>query len=129
MRHRYNKLKEFNSWIQKKELLIRNLITSLIKNGQIKTTSKKAKVLKSEADKFFSYLVWLFEKNEDLNTARRLAISYIKWFVNNDKDWKKVVNEIVPKYREEWKSDWFIQSFKIWYRKWDWAEEVLLKLV
>ncbi len=129
MRHRNKRTKQLSPWIQKRDLVVRNMVTDLIKRWQIKTTTKKAKVLKSEADKFFSHLISLFEKYEKESDARRIAISYIKWFINTEQDWKKVIDELIPKYKEQWKTTWFVASFKLWYRKWDWAEEVLIKLV
>jgi ribosomal protein L17 len=54
MRHRYNKLKYLETGVVKTSLVIRNLLTSLIKNWEITTTSKRAKILKSVADKFFN---------------------------------------------------------------------------
>lgn len=129
MRHRNNRLKKLTWWAQKHELRIRNLMTSLIQNGQIKTTSKKARILKSEADKFLWHLVTLSERYEDNADVVRLSISYVKGYINTESDGKKVISELVPRYKEQWRTTWFVQSYKLWFRKWDWAEEVLVKLI
>ncbi len=129
MRHRYNRLKELSPWAQKTDLRLRNLVTSLVENWQIKTTSKKASILKREADKFFSNLVSASTRYENEKDWRALNISLIKWYINSDSAWKKLVNELLPKYIQAWKKFGFVQTFKLWYRKWDWAEEVVVKLV
>ncbi len=129
MRHKYNKLKQVDTGIQKSDLVFRNMLTSLVKHGQIKTTPKKAKVLSNTADSFFSHLSWLFQKVEDEKEVRRLAINYVKSRVMTDEEWKKVVDELLPKYKEEGRKSWFTGMYKLWFRKWDWVEEVLVKLI
>jgi len=77
MRHRYNKLKTLKTWVVKRDLVIRNLITSLIKHGQIKTTPKKAKILKSEIDKIFNKILQVIvsldleSKNTDVKSSEK----------------------------------------------------------
>lgn len=128
MRHKYNKLKQVDTWIQKKEIVFRNMLTSLIKNGQIKTTPKRAKVLISTTDKFLSSLMGLFDKYEE-KEVRRLAISKVKSYIMTRDEWKKVVDNLLPKYKEEWRKTWFTTTYKLWFRKGDGVEEVLVKLV
>ena len=44
MRHRHDKTLEFKTGVQKRSLVIRSLLTNLVKYGAIKTTSKKAMI-------------------------------------------------------------------------------------
>jgi len=118
-----------NTWDQKATLIIRNLMTSLIKYWQIKTTKKRAKVLKSEMDKFLSRLVGLFDKYSDEKDVKREAIRYVKTLIFTEEEWKKVVNDILPKYKEKGMKAWFIQDFKLGARPGDNAEVVLIKLI
>ncbi len=129
MRHKYNQLLQMNTWDQKATLIIRNLMTSLVKYWQIKTTAKRAKVLKSEMDKFFSRLVSLFDKYTDEKDVRREAIRYVKTLIFTEEEWKKVVNDLLPKYKDKGIKSWFIQDFKLGARPWDNAEVVLIKLI
>lgn len=115
------------SSIQKKSLIMRNLLTSFVKNENLTTTTKKAFLLKSMSDKFFSRLVSLYSKLEEKD-ARREAIRYVKSLIFGNNEWKKVVNELLPRLISSKKNSWFVSSYKLWQRKWDWAEEVLLKI-
>ncbi|UFX82851.1 bL17 family ribosomal protein [Candidatus Absconditicoccus praedator] len=128
MRHKYNKLKQVDTGIQKKEIVFRNMLTSLIKNGQIKTTPKRAKVLISTTDKFLSSLMGLFDKYEE-KEVRRLAISKVKSYIMTRDEGKKVVDNLLPKYKEEGRKTGFTTTYKLGFRKGDGVEEVLVKLV
>jgi ribosomal protein L17 len=57
MRHKKKRILELSTGVQKKQNVIRNLLTSLVGSGQMVTTIKRSKVLKSTADKFFARLV------------------------------------------------------------------------
>lgn len=129
MRHKYNQLLQMNTWDQKATLIIRNLMTSLVKYWQIKTTAKRAKVLKSEMDKFFSRLVSLFDKYTDEKDVKREAIRYVKTLIFTEDEWKKVVSDLLPKYKDKGIKSWFVQDFKMGPRPWDNAEVVLIKLI
>ncbi len=115
------------SSVQKKSLIMRNLLTSFVKYESLTTTTKKAFLLKSMADKFFARLVSLYSKLEEKD-ARREAIRHIKSIIFGNDEWKKVLNELLPRLLSSKKNSWFISSYKLWQRKWDWAEEVLLKI-
>lgn len=128
MRHRINKLKELNTWAKKKEVFLRNLITSFVRDWKIVTTPKRAKVLKSEIDSFFSRLVRTYNSYADEKDSKREAIRLIKSVVFGEKEWKKLMGDILPKYLKEKKTS-YVSSYKLWFRKWDAAEKVLLKLV
>jgi ribosomal protein L17 len=144
MRHRYNKLKYLETGVVKKSLVIRNLLTSLIKNWEITTTSKRAKVLKSFADKFFNRAKRIFEKYNDADLQKKLLIRLADMYLTNDGGkyrfgWKrkeqgklnvkeKFVDLIAPTLKEVNFSTGFVIDYKLWYRKGDGAEEVLVKL-
>jgi hypothetical protein len=52
----------------------------------------------------------------------------VKATIYGEEEWKKVIQTLLPKYRElKWKS--FVANYKIWFRKWDGSEKVLLKLI
>ncbi|MBP6911028.1 hypothetical protein KBC03_05585 [Patescibacteria group bacterium] len=54
MRHKHNKLIELTTGEhQTRSNLLRTMLTNLIRTGEMTTTSKRAKVMKSYADKFF----------------------------------------------------------------------------
>ncbi len=129
MRHRKKRTKSIRWGIQKSDNKLRNLLTSLIENGQIKTTKKKAKVLKANWDKFFAKLISKFDKYEDEKEVKREIIRQVKSVVYTKKAWKKVVEELIPRYKKEEKKSWFIADYKLGFRKGDWAEEILVKLL
>lgn len=92
------------------------------------TTIKRSKVLKSTADKFFARLVWLHAKNDEA-TANRESIRYVKSLIFTEKEGKKVINELLPKYLTEGKTSGFVMNVKMWPRPGDSAEKVLVKLI
>jgi ribosomal protein L17 len=112
MRHNHKRTLEINSGVQKKQQLIRNLITSLITHGQIITTTKRAKVLKSEIDQLFAKLLGLYTTQAP-SVARREAIRLVKSIVFTDHAGKKVIDELVPKYQESAKTGGFVIDVKL----------------
>lgn len=130
MRHKQNKLIELTTGEhQTRSNLIRTLLTNLVRTGELTTTSKRAKVLKSEADRFFARLLGLFDKYQDENDVRREAIRLVKATIFSEAEGKKVVNELMPKYRAEGKKAGFVADFKMGYRAGDGAEKVLIRLI
>ena len=128
MRHKYNKLKKLNTWVQKQENVIRNLLTSLVSTWQLVTTPKRAKVLKSRADNFFSRLVRITKDYPDANDARREVIRYIKSVIYTDEWWKKVLNDLLPANLKAENAS-FVSNYKLWVRPWDNSEKILVKLI
>lgn len=127
MRHQDNKLLELNTWNKKKSVFIKTLLSNLIRTGAVTTTPKRAKVLKAEADSFFSTLIRLDSKYTEKD-AKRECINFVKSSIYGETEWKKVIETFLPKYRElKWKS--FVANYKIWFRKWDASEKILLKLI
>lgn len=128
MRHQFKKTRKINVWAQRSEIVVRNMLTSLVMSWQLVTTVSKARVLKAQADKFFWRLVSLFDKYENLADVRREAIRILKSTLYTEEAWKKVLSELLPKYKELNKSCGFISDYKLWVRSWDWAEKILIKL-
>jgi len=128
MRHKKKRILELSTGVQKKQNVIRNLLTSLVASGQMVTTIKRSKVLKATADKFFARLVWLHAKNDEA-TAKRESIRYVKSLIYTEKEGKKVINELLPKYLAEGKTSGFVMNVKMWPRPGDAAEKVLVKLI
>ena len=127
MQHRKNALLEINTGVKSKWVYIRQMLTNLVKNGKVTTTSKRAAVLKSEADALISRLV-LNTKNYAEADARRENIRLIKSVIYSEAEGKKLLNDLLPKYVESGKKSWFVCSYKLWYRLGDGAEKILVKL-
>lgn len=128
MRHRINKLKQLNTGAKKKDVFIRNLLTSLVKSGRVTTTPKRAKVLKAEADSFFAKLVKTYNRYNEEKESRRECIRIIKATIYGEDEWKKVLNELLPKYIAD-KNQSFVETYKIGFRKGDAAPTTMLKLM
>jgi ribosomal protein L17 len=101
MRHKKNKLIELNTGMQKRTLVMRNLLTSLVKHGEITTTPKKAKVLKAYADSFFARLMGNFVKYQQTSDVRRESIRFVKDTIFGNDEGKKVVNDLIPQFRSQ----------------------------
>lgn len=127
MRHKKKRAIQLSAWAQKRSLVIRNLITSLVLHGSIQTTSKRAKALQVFADSFFSKLIRCYDQYEG-ETIRREVIRRTKDMITVDAAWKKLVNDLLPKRNEEKRSFWFVRTLKIWNRAWDNAQKVLVSV-
>src|SRR5574344_424333 len=128
MRHKYNKIIELDTGAKKKQVFVRQLLTNLIKNGKTTTTPKRAKVLKSEADSFFSILVRM-NKKLDPKDARRECIRLIKSQIFGEAEGKKVLNVLLPKYIESGATSSFVADYKLGFRVGDGVQKILLKLI
>lgn len=100
-----------------RSLMLRNLVTSLIKNGRIETTETRAK----EARKITEKMITL-GKRGDLH-ARRQAMS----FITEETVVKTLFDEIAPKYAD--KSGGYTRIYKLGPRRGDAAPMVLIELV
>lgn len=127
MRHRKNRNLEFSTGVQKRHLVIRSLLTNLLKHGSIITTSKKARILKSEADSFLAKLVSMHNKLDEA-TSKRESIRLVKSRIFGENEGKKVVNEILPALVSSGKVSWFITDYKMGPRPGDAAEKVMVKV-
>ena len=127
MQHRKNALLEINTGVKSKWVYIRQMITNLIRNGKVTTTSKRAAVLKSEADALISRLVSNTEKYAEKD-ARRENIRLIKSVIYSEAEGKKLLNDLLPKFVESGKKSGFVCTYKLGYRLGDGAEKILVKL-
>ena len=93
------------------------------------TSSKKAKVIKAEADAFFAKLVGFSTQYADEKDAKREAIRYVKHMIAGEDTGKKVIAEILPRLHQEGKKSGFIASYKLGYRPGDGAEKILLRIL
>ena len=87
MRHRLGN-KKLNRTSEHRKALIKNMLNSLIKYEQIKTTLPKAKVLKPQAEKIIT-----LGKNKNLQNTKRLVSK-----LQNKVNAKKVINILSKRY-------------------------------
>ncbi len=100
-----------------RNLMMRNLVTSLLREGRIKTTDTRAKEARRQAEKMVT-----LAKRGDLH-ARRQVLSYVF-----DEDVvKNLFDEIAPKYED--RNGGYTRIIKIGPRKGDNAEMVFIELV
>jgi len=97
--------------------MLRNAVTSLLREERIRTTQTRAKEIRSLADQMIT-----LGKQGDLS-ARRQALAY----VTDETVVKKVFDELALRYRE--RSGGYTRMAKLGYRQGDGAPEVMLELV
>lgn len=100
-----------------RKALFRNLINSLVKHQEIKTTEAKAKAIKGLVDRFVSRA-----KKGDLH-SRRLVFRYLQ----NSQMVNKLFDEIAPGFKE--RPSGFTRIIKLGRRKGDGAMMVKLEFV
>ncbi len=129
MRHNHKQTIKLNTWVKKKSVFKREMLTNLIKSGKVVTTPKRAKVLKADADAFFSHLIDLSTRYKDKKDGRREAIAYTKSLIFGKEQGKKVMDVYLPKYLEDYKK-WasFVENYKLGWRKGDAVEKIMIKL-
>ena len=98
-------------------LMLRNLTTSLLREGRIETTEMRAKETARMAEKMIT-----LAKKGDLH-ARREALAYIL----DESVVSKLFDEIAPKYEE--RNGGYTRMLKLGKRQGDSAEVVFLELV
>jgi len=129
MRHHYNRLLELDTGVQKKANVVRNLITSLLKEKRITTTPKRAKVLKYEVEKLFAKLVKTYKRYENKEDSLR-EVKRILTSVVFD---KSVIDDIIESkllpYIEENRVSWFARDYKLGRRRGDAVEKIMVELV
>lgn len=116
MRHRKSKI-VLNKSKGHTTAVVRNLITQLVKNGRIKTTAKKAKILKQEVEKLISRS----KKRENLHAIREANKTFFENAVS-----KNFFEKYLPTVQE--KQSGFVRTFKLGERKGDAAPMVLVEL-
>ena len=100
-----------------RNMLLRNIVTSLLKDERIETTEQRAKELKRIADQMIS-----LGKRGDLH-AKRQALAYLL----DETTVKKLFDEIAPKYKE--RHGGYTRILKTGYRRGDGAPMALVELV
>ena len=128
MRHRKNKLLKIRGSVQSRDLVMRTMLTNLIKHGHLTTTEKKAKVLVAYADSFFARLVSMNNRLDE-KTALRETIRVVKAIVYGNDEGKKVIREIVPQLLTKPNGYGFFTSAKLGKRIGDAAEQVRIEFV
>ena len=127
MRHKYNKLLQVNTGAKSKSVFMRMQLSSLLRAGKLTTTPKRAKVLKMYTDGFFSTLLNISAKYEEKDATRE-AIRFVKSVVFGEAEGKKVIETLLPKYKEENRKSGFTTEFKLGYRVGDASQKIMLKL-
>ena len=97
--------------------MLRNQVTSLLRNGKIETTVQKAKETKRMTEKMIT-----LAKRGDLH-ARRQVLAY----VYDETVVKQLFDEIAPKYAE--RNGGYTRILKVGPRKGDGAEMAIIELV
>jgi len=128
MRHKKNRLLELSTGTKKKDVVIRELLTNLVAFWKIVTTWKRAKVLKAEADHFFSKLLEITARHTDETDQTRECIRYVKSRIYGEDTGKKVIRTYLPKYKES-SAKSFVANYKLWVRMGDWADKIMIKLL
>lgn len=100
-----------------RNLMLRNVVTSLIKNGRIETTEAKAKEARRIAEKMIT-----LAKRGDLH-ARRQAMAYML----DESVVKNLFDEIGPRYSD--RNGGYTRILKIGQRRGDASPMVLIELV
>lgn len=100
-----------------RNLMLRNLVTSLIKNGRIETTETRAKETRRLAEKMIT-----LGKRGDLH-ARRQALA----FITEETVVKNLFEDIASKYQE--RNGGYTRIMKLGPRRGDAAEMVIIELV
>ena len=100
-----------------RKAMLRNLVTSLLRDERITTTESRAKEIKRIAEKMIT-----LAKKGDLN-ARRQALEYIF----EEKVARKLFDNYGPKYAN--RQGGYTRIIRIGYRRGDAAQLVLLELV
>lgn len=117
MRHRKAKI-VLNKSKAHTKAVVRNLITSLVDHGRIKTTSKKAKILKQEIEKLISRS----KKREQVQAIREAD----KVFFNNDVA-KKFFQEYLPATKD--RTSGYVRTYLVENRAGDNATQVIVELI
>ncbi|KGG81032.1 MULTISPECIES: 50S ribosomal protein L17 [Caloranaerobacter] len=111
------KLRKLGRRTDHRKAMLRNLVTSLLKNGKIETTEARAKETRRLAEKMIT-----LAKRGDLH-ARRQVLA----FVYDETVVKTLFDEIAPKYAE--RNGGYTRILKIGPRRGDGSEMVIIELV
>ncbi len=100
-----------------RQLMLRNLTTSLLANGRIETTETRAKETRKQAEKMIT-----LAKRGDLH-ARRQALAYL----TDETVVKALFDELAPKYAE--RNGGYTRMYKLGPRRGDAAPMAIIELV
>ncbi|PID34571.1 MAG: hypothetical protein CR971_02550 [candidate division SR1 bacterium] len=128
MRHRQKRTLELSTGVQKKNLVVRTMLTNLVTHGKMTTTPKRAKVLKAETDSFFSKLVRTYKRFEDEKSSKREVIRIIKSTILTEDAGKKIIADLLPRYLDG-NTGSFVADYKMGARPGDASEKIMLKLL
>ena len=117
MRHKVNKL-YLGLPRGQRQLMVKNLATSLILHEKIQTTKAKAKALQQ----FMEKLV-----NSAKQSDKKIAIRSVRTFLQNNESSKKLVDELAKKYQD--KASGFTRITNVGFRAGDAALLVQIELV
>ena len=116
MRHKFG-YKKLNRTSEHRKALIKNMLNSLIKYEQIKTTLPKAKVLKPQADKIIT-----LGKNDSLHNTKALLSK-----LQDDKSTNKVIKTLSKRYEK--RNGGYTRIIKAGFRYGDNAPMAILEFV
>lgn len=111
------KLRKLGRPTDHRKAMLRNLVTSLLRNGKIETTETRAKETRRMAEKMIT-----LAKRGDLH-ARRQVMAY----VYDETVVKNLFEEIAPKYAD--RNGGYTRILKLGPRRGDAAEMAILELV
>ncbi|WP_373897474.1 50S ribosomal protein L17 [Haloimpatiens sp. FM7315] len=100
-----------------RKAMLRNLVTSFLKNDKIETTEARAKETKRLAEKMIT-----LAKRGDLHSRRQVLA-----FVQEKEVVEKLFTSIAPKYTE--RNGGYTRIYKVGPRRGDASEVVILELV
>ncbi|MBU0626422.1 hypothetical protein KKH82_03210 [Patescibacteria group bacterium] len=120
---------ELKTGPKKKSIFIRQLLTNLVRNGKVVTTPKRAKVLKAEADSFFSKLLEIAARYPEAKDVRRESVRYVSSRIFGEEDGKKVLATLLPKIQEEGRKTGFVAAYKVGHRVGDASPKIMIKII
>jgi large subunit ribosomal protein L17 len=116
MRHRVKKVK-LSRHAEHRNMLIRNLVTALLKHERITTTEAKAKAMRPWVDKVINWA-----KKGDLSSKRRVFA-----YLTEKQVAYKLIKEAPERYAD--RSSGFTRMYRLGPRRGDNAEMALVELV
>ncbi len=116
MRHRVKKVK-LSRTAEHRNMLIRNLVTALLKHERIETTAAKAKAMRPWVDKVINWA-----KKGDLSNKRRVF-----GFLTEKQVAYKIIKEAPERYAD--RNSGYTRMYRIGPRRGDNAEMAIVELV
>ncbi len=116
MRHRVKKVK-LSRTAEHRNMLIRNLVTALLKHERIETTEAKAKAMRPWVDKVINWA-----KKGDLSNKRRVFS-----FLTEKQVAYKIIKEAPERYAD--RNSGYTRMYRIGPRRGDNAEMAIVELV